>query len=119
MHTSLSMVLNGVMYHLIAKTSILLSAQNLTTVATLEISSNALLSSFQGSFSRLEVDGDTVSIKSNTQLRSLAGLDVRPSMSLTAHSTCLKSPPAMLQTQVIPHTTVGRCFPGANLNLPI
>ncbi len=60
-----------------------LCVQNLTTAATLEISSNTLVSSLQGSFLRLEVDGDTVSIKSNTQLRSLAGLEVRPSKSFS------------------------------------
>lgn len=50
--------------------------QNVTSAYTLEISSNALLASFQGSFSSLEVDGDTVAIKSNPSLRSLTGLEV-------------------------------------------
>lgn len=65
----------------------MLCVQNLTTAATLEITSNTLLSSLQGSFSGLEVDGDTVFIKSNAQLRSLAGLEVRPSESHLSHAT--------------------------------
>ncbi|KAK9902009.1 hypothetical protein WJX75_001101 [Coccomyxa subellipsoidea] len=56
-------------------TSMQAAFKNVTSAYTLEISSNALLASFQGSFSSLEVDGDTVAIKSNPSLRSLTGLE--------------------------------------------
>ncbi len=62
--------------------------QNVTSAYTLEVTSNAALTSFQGSFSSLEVDGDTVAIKSNTNLRSLAGLEVERLVNVFSLPNC-------------------------------